>query len=445
MDDDEYKHIFQHQLELFGMAEKNNLPDSTIIKEKSQIDLLHDWLEEGDSDGDLSLLYRGSRDGFNTEDFHFKCDSMSYTLTIIETAEGYILGGYSNLPWTSNMCWYQANKAFCFVISGSDVSIPQKWNLCDADDHNAVFHSPGFGPVFGCGHDLAVMGPKVELCMGNSYDCSNRTGGSHMIRNTSCTLTIKEIEVFQVSGEPPVRTSKKAHPESKIAGNPISRFADDINKAMNEKRDSLLKFELEIQQLEDSLKDEITFVDDFVCGDTKDVVVLNVNGTIMTTKRATLCSAANSVLAQQFDDDKWTEQGCYTPRVKEWTPDDVCSWAKTINGVSDKVADMFVQNEITGNELLALNMDGLKMIGIGRAGTLCLLLEEIKMLKQSSEEFTLIEHSPYCFGKILDYLRLKHLHSQGLVDELPTLPTVRESQKKRYDKVKQYFFPGDPW
>ena len=81
--------------------------------------------------------------------------------------------------------------------------------------------------------------------------------------------------------------------------------------------------------------------------------------------------------------------------------------AKKIDGISDEVAIIFVENDIIGNELLALNMEGLKMIGIERAGTLCLLLEEIKKLKQASQDVsTLIEHSPYCFGKILDHLRL---------------------------------------
>ena len=52
-----------------------------------------------------------------------------------------------------------------------------------------------------------------------------------------------------------------------------------------------------------------------------------------------------------------------------------------------------------------MNMEGLQMIGIKRAGTLCLLLKKIKKLEKDSEDFaTLIEHSPYCFGKILDYL-----------------------------------------
>ena len=68
----------------------------------------------------------------------------------------------------------------------------------------------------------------------------------------------------------------------------------------------------------------------FASGDTKDIVTLNVSGTIMVTMRSTLCAAEDSVLAQQFDDTKWTEQGCNNIQVKKWTPDDAGSWADNI-------------------------------------------------------------------------------------------------------------------
>jgi len=55
---------------------------------------------------------------------------------------------------------------------------------------------------------------------------------------------------------------------------------------------------------------------------------------------------------------------------------------------------------------------------------------------------TQIEHDPYCFGKILDYLRLKQLHSVNLVKD-PAPPTVRKSRKKTFEKIVDYYFPGD--
>ena len=91
-----------------------------------------------------------------------------------------------------------------------------------------------------------------------------------------------------------------------------------------------------------------------------------------------------------------------------------------------------------------MNEFGLKEIGVKRAGTICLLLDEISTLKKTASEdvVTLIEHSPYCFGKILDYLRLKRLHDEDFIDE-PPLPTVCDNQKNRFEKVVRYYFPGD--
>lgn len=107
-----------------------------------------------------------------------------------------------------------------------------------------------------------------------------------------------------------------------------------------------------------------------------------------------------SVLAQQFDNTKWTEQGTASYRVKEWTPNDVLFWAQNLVGISDDLASIFVENQITGPELLAMNMEGLKMLGLTRPGTSCVLLKGIEELdKASRDATTLVEHSPYCFGR----------------------------------------------
>ena len=119
-------------------------------------------------------------------------------------------------------------------------------------------------------------------------------------------------------------------------------------------------------------------------------------------------------------------------------------WSTSIAGIQEDVSGMFTKNRITGYELLSLNIDGLKMMGIQRAGTVCLLLKEIASLEKASRDVvTLVEHSPYCFGKILDYLRLKRLHLCGLIVEPPNLPIVCDTKKERFEKVVKYYFPGD--
>ena len=246
---------------------------------------------------------------------------------------------------------------------------------------------------------------------------------------------------------PNPKQNKHQIPQAK----PVTRFSQDVNKAINAKQESVAQAELELIHLENSFKDEHTFISSFAGGHTKDVVMLNVSGAIMATKRSTLQTVEDSVLAQQFDDSKWKEQFHNGPSVKDWKPDDVRRWAQSIDGIPDEVANIFAENEIIGNELLALDKEGLTMLGITRVGTLCLLSKETEKLQKASFKIldsdslnsaALIHHRPYCFGKILDYLRSKHLHSQGLA-EAPVLPRVCQGQKSRFEKVVRYYFPGD--
>ena len=224
----------------------------------------------------------------------------------------------------------------------------------------------------------------------------------------------------------------------------VDRFSDEVNKAMNERWTSLQELEAGANFLHNNFVDEGQFITSFAFGCTSDIITLNVSGTMMATKRATLQAVDDSMLAQQFDDTKWTEQGCNNMKVKEWSSDEVSNWIKSVKGIQEDVSNLFIENGINGTELLALDRDGLKDIGVKRVGTLCLLLEEISALKEkvNKDTVTLIEHSPYCFGKILDFLRVKHLNTLGLAG-LPALPSVCGHKKDMFETVVRYYFPGE--
>jgi hypothetical protein len=432
--DDGRKIILNHQLELFGLVPECSLPDSTIIKDAGDCRMLHEWLEEDGQDGEFSLLYRGTRDGQTNKAFHSKCDEKGCTLTVIETTCGKVFGGYSNTAWSSTCVNKGANKAFLFELSGGGILSPDKMKLKDANDECAINCGDIRGPIFGGAYDMHVHESKVYLRPGCSYDQKSLPNGE---------LTIKEMEVFQVAKFlSPIKISYSRRIPIKPATqavDEVTRFTDDMNKAINAKQACLLQSEFKMQQLEENFMDEQTFVDKFATGDTKDVVVLNVSGTVMTTKRCTLCAVEDSVLAQQFNDSKWTEQGCNSLRVKEWTPEEVSTWAKSIDGIPEEVSVTLYENEITGKALVALSLDSLKMMGIEQVGTLAILLKEIEKLDKG----LLIEYSPYCFDKILNHLRLMQLHSIGLIVKEPSLPEVDESQKQRFETIVKYYFPGD--
>ena len=353
-----------------------------------------------------------------------------------------MLGGYTNTSWESVVGYKKANKSFLFVLSGFGEGSPCKMKLNNEDDSKAVYHGRHYGPIFGCGNDIYVRDSNLFVRMGETYEqCPIEQLQS--LNGDYKKFEIKEMEVFTVSGScDPIQKKLFSNPAKKSPTADL--FGKEIIDAINGKWSTLHELEMDVLSQEEIIKEEEQFIDSFASGDEKDLITLDVSGTVMVTKRATLRIIEDSVLAQQFDDTKWTEQGNgISPKVKEWTPDDVTNWVKQIEGVPDDVASLFRENEINGLELLALNESGLKMLGVERVGTICLLLKEVKSLEQKSQDVsTLIEHSPYCFGKILDHLRLKWLQSIDLTGE-PAPPVVCESQQKRFEKVVKYYFPGE--
>jgi hypothetical protein len=237
-----------------------------------------------------------------------------------------------------------ADRAFLFALLGSGISSPCKMNMRVVNDRNAIYDHSSYGPTFGWGYDMSVQESNVNICT-SSYQPWSLPLGKY---------PIKEMEVFQVTSTTAARivtsTGNQANniPVIKL----VSKFTESINKAINTKQECLLRAESEMLQLEESFKDEQTFIMKFASGDTKDVVVLNVSGTVMVTKRSTLCTAKDSVLAQQFDDSKRTEQGCNAPRVNEWNPDQVSTWAKSVDGLPEDVSIILYENKITGRNYL---------------------------------------------------------------------------------------------
>ena len=234
--EDELDHILQNQLELFGLVAKVGkderhfkiLHDSDIIEDEGLAKILHNWLKEADSDGEFTLLYRRSRDGLSKKAIHSKCDGKGFTITIIEAADGHIMGGYSNTSWSSSdeHSTSTANKAFWFALSGSSVSSPCKMKLKNANDPHAIFTSASRGAIFGHdGHAMSYyVGMSLVLYPGKTYHTGSIKNGRY---------DIKEVEVFQVSG-------------SSLQGRiiePVTRFVANINQAINANQACLLQAE----------------------------------------------------------------------------------------------------------------------------------------------------------------------------------------------------------
>ena len=50
----------------------------------------------------MKLIYRGTRDGMTSNDFHDKCDNKGKTICLFLNDKDNIFGGYSSIVWTNN-------------------------------------------------------------------------------------------------------------------------------------------------------------------------------------------------------------------------------------------------------------------------------------------------------------------------------------------------------
>jgi hypothetical protein len=96
--------------------------DSLILSAAQQISFLACTGFENKS---FSLLWRGSRDGFDAATFHRLCDGKANTVTVIKNTNGFIFGGYTSIPWSSSGGYKTDSTAFLFSLTNPS-NIPLK-------------------------------------------------------------------------------------------------------------------------------------------------------------------------------------------------------------------------------------------------------------------------------------------------------------------------------
>ncbi len=59
-------------------------------------------------------MYKATRDGFQAEKFHLKCDDINNTVTIVMNDLGYVFGGFASVNWNSR--FYKVEDSNSSVI-----------------------------------------------------------------------------------------------------------------------------------------------------------------------------------------------------------------------------------------------------------------------------------------------------------------------------------------
>ncbi len=175
--------------------------DSAIMSAAQKISFL---ALTGFENKSFSLLWRGSRDGFDAAAFHRLCDGKANTVTVIKNTNGFIFGGFTSIPWSSSNDVYKAdNTAFLFSLI-NPTNTPLKLKVESPED--AVYHQSKYGPTFGVCHDLHVsllsnINSESSVYLG-SYEFPNgvngNEGGEFIVGGSDFFFQTAEIEVFQV-------------------------------------------------------------------------------------------------------------------------------------------------------------------------------------------------------------------------------------------------------
>jgi hypothetical protein len=132
----------------------NSFKCSQILTDERQMSELIDLCEFSPNDK-WSLLYRGTRDGFGSSDFHLRCDGHSNTLTILKAKySSYIFGGYTTVSWDSTSEWKSDPSAFLFSLTNKD-NKPVKMEIDPNEDDCAICCHSRYGPIFG--FDLCIV------------------------------------------------------------------------------------------------------------------------------------------------------------------------------------------------------------------------------------------------------------------------------------------------
>jgi hypothetical protein len=176
--------------------------DSQILSPQ-QRDQILSWLPEssGGKQVKLELLYRASRDGWQGQDFHSRCDSKGATVTVIKCTGGFVFGGYADVSWHSGNSHTQSAQAFLFSLHSPSGVGPVKLPLVQ-NHQNAIYCAASYGPIFGGANDL-----QVANCANSSTSSYTNLGHTYQLPPGQSAQTFftgshnfqaVEVEVYQV-------------------------------------------------------------------------------------------------------------------------------------------------------------------------------------------------------------------------------------------------------
>jgi len=215
-----FKHIMKHELIEINRTYWNAFIGKLVNRIQNTLDwaldtnvkssILKDmeitWLsEELGKEGRVigNRLFIASQDGKTGENFHSKCDGKGPTLTVIQTKDGHVFGGFTSRSWNGNQKWacYAADSAWLFKLRSDRENVHKRIDIKPDQRRYAVydgnFKGRKSGPIFGEGYDIYVP-PNSDV---RAYCCGPDSYTSAILPNNNerVFFKIQEMEIFQIT------------------------------------------------------------------------------------------------------------------------------------------------------------------------------------------------------------------------------------------------------
>ena len=143
----------------------------------------------------FNLLFRASRDGYSSSNFHSKCDGRGNTLIIVKTTNRRRFGGFTDLQWDQSGNYKTGSNPFIF-------SLDEKEIYYSKNGSNSIYCHSSYGPTFGGGHDFYICNNcnssnSSYENMNNSYE----NNGKKYPLTGSNSFLVADYEVYQLELE----------------------------------------------------------------------------------------------------------------------------------------------------------------------------------------------------------------------------------------------------
>ena len=161
--------------------------NSKIIENEKDKDLaIRRWINPNKKDFSFKLLFRMSRDGNQSTQYHKLCDGKDNLLTIIQTDKGKKFGGFASKSW--GVEGNTIDNTFMFSLSSM-----KKFERLN--NEKAKYNGSNYGPVFGNGWDFYI---NQMMTNGREQHNNNSVFLQKYEFSDNGSFNVDEIEVFQI-------------------------------------------------------------------------------------------------------------------------------------------------------------------------------------------------------------------------------------------------------